>query len=81
MSSGILTIFNDTFQLRLDFDQFVISGPSTQGGVATSNLDVENGLISFSPATACLTDTFAVSNGDGIAPPTICGTNTGEHSM
>jgi len=31
-------------------------------------------------AGQCLTDTFVVSNPGGVAPPLICGTNTGEHS-
>ncbi len=31
-------------------------------------------------ASNCLTDTFEVTNPGGVTPPTICGTNTGEHS-
>jgi hypothetical protein len=31
-------------------------------------------------ATQCLTDTFSVTNPSGLTPPSICGTNTGEHS-
>ena len=33
-------------------------------------------------ATQCLTDTFSVTNpGGGYTPPSICGRNTGEHSI
>jgi len=32
-------------------------------------------------ASQCQTDTFSVSNSNGPAPPVICGTNSGEHSM
>ncbi len=41
---------------------------------------LESGDVDLSPVTQCLTDRFSVSNADGPNPPTICGTNTGEHS-
>jgi hypothetical protein len=34
--------------------------------------------VSF--ATGCLTDSFSLTGPGGSVPPTICGTNTGEHS-
>ncbi len=71
-------------QLRLDFNQFVISGPDTS---TTAAFKVINGVPatadsarSVSTATQCNTDTFGVTNPGGCTPPIICGTNTGEHS-
>lgn len=46
-------------QFRLDFDQFMLTGPETQNHV-------------------CNSDQFLVSGGSPV--PTICGTNTGDHS-
>ena len=72
-------------QLRLDFVNFVISGPSTS--TATTTKLVKNagvvgadGTIPVTDFTRCLTDTFSVTNPDGPSPPSICGINTGEHS-
>ncbi len=73
------------WQIRLDFNTFVISGPSTStatvakevGGQTTYTKAVG---IGYSLATVCLTDTFSVTNPGGNAPPTICGINTGYHS-
>ena len=70
-------------QLRLDFNQFVISGPSTDSttiglAVAGSATDIAAGV----PVTAesqCLTDTFTVSNPGSRTPSVICGDNTGQH--
>ena len=72
-------------QLRLDFNQFMISGPSTSSATmgVTKILNgnpVAAGGTSATTHTQCLTDTFSVTNPGGITPPTICGTNTGEHS-
>merc|ERR1719162_291060 len=69
-------------KLRLDFDSFTITGPSTLttpvvgviAGVADSLMPA-----SHSGATQCATDTFSVSSPGGTSPPSICGTNTGEH--
>ncbi len=73
-------------QLRLDFNQFVITGPSTDT-TTESMLKVINGQVvaegakTVSTASQCCTDSFSVSNpGGGASPPTICGINTGEHS-
>ncbi len=71
----------------MDFNTFVISGPST---VTTSifynlqgNVIAKPGLAVGQPAslaTNCLTDTFTVTGSGGTSPPVICGTNTGYHS-
>lgn len=71
-------------QLRLDFNQFVITGPST------SSMSVGKGAFGMVTGSAlgktltlgsqCLTDTFSVTSPGGGAPPSICGINTGEHS-
>ena len=37
--------------------------------------------VTHSGATQCATDIFSVSSPGGTSPPSICGTNTGEHSM
>ena len=49
----------------------VINGQVVNGGTAT-----------HSGATQCATDVFSVSNpGGASSPPTICGSNSDEHSM
>ena len=73
--------------MRLDFETFVISGPSTGSDTDAVDGACKNGVFtSPSPATCslasqCLTDSFSITNPGGSAPPTICGTNTGKHSM
>lgn len=75
-----------SFQLRLDFSSFVITGPST---ATVSTVKLFSGLpsnsvggagVSAAEATQCLTDTFSVTNPGGNSPPQICGTNTNQHS-
>merc|ERR1711936_42063 len=72
-------------QLRLDFDTFVISGPSTgsntdsKDGKCANGEFISGGAGDCSVASQCLTDTFSVTNPGGTAPPVICGTNTGKH--
>lgn len=72
------------FQLRLDFDMFVISGPSTLSdsvGVTLNGApvtDITKG-VAVATASQCLTDTFSISNPGGQNPPVICGSNNGEH--
>ncbi|TRY67506.1 hypothetical protein TCAL_11774 [Tigriopus californicus] len=69
-------------QLRLDFDSFVISGPSTS---ATSYAKTVAGSVSagatneIATKTQCLTDLFSVTSPGNPAPPSICGSNSGEH--
>jgi len=69
-------------KLRLDFDTFVITGPSTLTtavvGVIAGVADSLTG-VTHSGATQCATDTFSVSSPGGTSPPSICGTNSGEH--
>jgi len=71
-------------QMRLDFINFMITGPSTSTVTIKGTL---NGVITpgvdpaYTTQTQCLTDTFTVtglSTGQN-SPPTICGINTGEH--
>ena len=67
-------------QLRLDFDNFVITGPSTVTdtiGKTTSGQLTAAGKETTN-AGRCLTDTFAVTSAS-TAPPAICGVNTGQH--
>ena len=66
----------------MDFDAFVITGPSTDTisiGKAL-NGEVSNGATgtAYNFAGNCRTDIFTVS-GDTEVPP-LCGTLTGEHS-
>jgi len=69
-------------QLRLDFVDFVINGPSTSTAstnyVSGGNLATEAGKKA-SLASRCLTDVFSVSNPGGPSPPQICGNNVDEH--
>jgi len=51
---------------RLDFDNFIIAAPTT-GNAA--------------PVGVCAVDTFVPFSPSGFSPPTICGTNSGSHSM
>ena len=73
---------DDICQIRLDFETFVISGPST---VTTSIGDNLFGVSSGSTASGtavslagnCLTDTFTVSNTHGV--PVLCGDLADDH--
>jgi len=70
-------------QLRLDFNQFVITGPSTSsmkvGKGAFGMVTGSSKAVSLTLGSQCLTDTFSVTSPGGGAPPSICGINTGEH--
>ncbi len=73
------------WQMRLDFQSFTITGPTTLTTAITSinkgGVVDPNGSLNVAAASQCQTDTFTVTNGGGgINPPTICGINTGEHS-
>lgn len=75
-------IFFLSNQLRIDFNLFVISGPST---ATTSTVSLIGGqpFIAGRPAnqrTRCLTDYFSVSGSLNGNPSTVCGTNTNQHS-
>ena len=69
--------------MRLDFSTFVITGPSTIQTPTTTyailNGQTSPGGTGATHATRCLTDAFSVSPAADYNP-TICGTNTGEHS-
>ena len=75
--------FSTFFQIRLDFDTFIITGPSTTT-TSTDHLkniggmsDGANGGKAVSLRTKCATDTFSVGFAPGV--PTLCGTLTGDH--
>ena len=68
--------------MRLDFNSFVISGPSTLTASIGETLygnfltvDAAGGA-DVTDAGQCRTDTFTVSNSE---VPILCGTNTGDH--
>ncbi|TRY71623.1 hypothetical protein TCAL_16162 [Tigriopus californicus] len=71
--------------LRLDFNQFTITGPSTS---TLTEVALLNGSpvgptgsgVAASVGSQCLTDSFSVTDSTGGSPPTICGVNTNEHS-
>jgi len=73
-------------QMRLDFTNFVVTGPSTSiatVGTATNGQPAPNGKVPYGLKGQCLTDQFTVrtarGGGNGAQPPTICGVNSGEH--
>merc|ERR1712029_94412 len=70
-------------QLRLDFLTFNIAQPSLEAVAAVSKL-LNGAVVSGAGKDVtnmgqCLTDTFTVTAPGGIAPPTICGQNDGQH--
>ena len=78
----ICPVTDNICRIRLDFQKFVISGPSTD---STSVVKLLNGIVAAkgdgaSTTTQCLTDTFTISNQpNGV--PVICGDNTGQHGQ
>ena len=77
---------NDICQIRLDFDTFVISGPSTvTRSMMSAIFGVASGSTSttadtardLSYATNCLTDTFTISNAEHV--PVLCGDLADDH--
>lgn len=74
---------DDIAQLRLDFERFVIGGPSATLAAGTG-IKALNGATSAgggdgSQVRVCLDDQFSVTSPGGIGSPVICGTNTDEH--
>ena len=63
------------FQIRLDFDTFVITGPCTHT-TSTTGWEAANSKAA-SQRTVCTTDTFSATNARQF--PVLCGTLTGEH--
>ncbi len=70
-------------QMRLDFDTFVISGPSTAtssiGDLLGGNIIGVAGGNGVSDATQCQTDTFNVRNQNTL--PVLCGVLSGDHGL
>ncbi len=71
-------------QLRLDFNAFQISGPSTSAtsvGYALNGVLVADTMAKMVALQGqCLTDVFSVTSPSGNSPSQICGLNSGEHS-
>ncbi|TRY81217.1 hypothetical protein TCAL_15482, partial [Tigriopus californicus] len=71
------------FQLRLDFEQFSISGPSTSTTVSgiqlAGVLGLDGATSETTSASQCTIDSFSALSPSGITPPTICGINSGTH--
>ena len=67
------------FQMRLDFNTFVITGPSTYTSSETLILNggVATGGAAANYASTCATDIFTITNAPNL--PELCGTLTGEH--
>ena len=67
-------------QIRLDFDTFVISGPSTitlsVGKIIAGQLQSATGKKVNNKGN-CITDVFSINNVPNV--PNICGTLTGDH--
>jgi len=70
-------------QLRLDFLTFNIAQPSDDAvgpvSKALNGVIVSGAGKDVTNMGQCLTDTFTVTSPGGIAPPTICGQNDGQH--
>ena len=65
--------------MRLDFNSFIITGPSTvtdSFGFVVNGVPAEAG-IKANPATSCATDIFTITNAPNL--PELCGTLSGEH--
>jgi hypothetical protein len=76
-----ICVSDDVCQVRLDFDTFVITGPSTN--TLSVGKELGGGIVpaaaagkGFSYQGQCLTDAFVVG---GTNVPTLCGTLTGDH--
>ena len=72
----VCQINSNICQLRLDFNTFVINGPSS----ATVSVGIINTANPYSLRSNCLTDKFSVTSPGNPTPPIICGMNSGEHS-
>ena len=67
--------------MRLDFNTFVITGPSTE---TASTLKMLAGAPAAAGkeanlATTCATDIFKITNAENL--PELCGTLTGDHGI
>jgi hypothetical protein len=67
--------------MRLDFNTFVITGPSTETTASFDTLGgnpVQTGKgVGATLATTCATDVLSITNAPNL--PTLCGTLTGDH--
>ena len=67
--------------MRLDFTNFVITGPTTittSIGLSLGDQIISTGSgLAMTQKTTCATDTFSVSNAPNV--PVLCGTLTGDH--
>ena len=76
-------IFPDILQLRLDFESFVITGPSTStvtvGKALFGEISGSANAVSVTSQGQCLTDIFTVASPGNHVPPELCGDLTGEH--
>ena len=81
LPQNTVSVFLSYMQMRLDFNTFVIAGPSTStlsiGKVIEGELNAKGSLACA--RGQCQTDTFSVVS-NSVTPPVICGTNSGEHS-
>jgi len=80
-SSCSLTICkagSDVCQLRLDFETFALTNPTTRLGIAAPAAAIV-GTYSAINWGNCETDFFSVTVPGGKAPPLICGENGGQH--
>lgn len=66
-------------QMRLDFNNFVITGPTTSSVSVGKMLAgaFNPGGVEVADTTQCLSDTFSITNQHTV--PTICGINSGYH--
>ena len=82
-SAKVCKLNDDICQIRLDFETFVISGPSTITTSLTKHIfGVPAGATAtneraVSLATNCLTDTFTVSKTNNV--PVLCGDLADDH--
>ncbi|XP_059086854.1 uncharacterized protein LOC131883404 [Tigriopus californicus] len=74
---------SDICQIRLDFLDFSIAGPSMSAQVAGFSLNgnqIENTQgPAITTTSRCITDFFQITNPGGSNPPIVCGQNSGEH--
>merc|ERR1711990_1316774 len=66
---------SEVCKLRIDFDTMVLATPVTYAVNPTAAHTYLHGAY----IGDCTTDSLTVSNPGGSSPPTICGTNTGQH--
>jgi len=87
-SLTVCPIDDSICSIRLDFTNFVITGPSTltsliirrKFGQPTQDVKDDYALLGSAQTGSCLYDTFySKSRSPSTGPPVLCGTATGEH--